>query len=71
MRIISGDQAIDRSHFARMWAERNCDRVHVFGDGHVYDRAARRADIRTNIRVQRSAIAYANANASRVRWVTA
>jgi len=53
------DLAIDRDHFARLWPERNCERVHVFGDGTVYDRAARRATIRDNIGVQRSARAHA------------
>jgi hypothetical protein len=39
---------------ARMWPERHSTDRHVFADGTVYDRAARRRNIRTNVRAQRS-----------------
>ncbi len=41
-------------HFARVWADRHDEHVHVFADGTVFDRAARRATVRANIRAQRS-----------------
>lgn len=50
--------AVYAYHLARMWPERNSERVHVFADGsqpwHFYDRDARRASIRQNLRAQRS-----------------
>jgi len=42
-----------RAVFGEMWAARNDERVHVFANGHVFDRAARRESVRANIRAQR------------------
>lgn len=41
------------AHFGRMWAGRHDVHVHVFADGSVYDRAARRQGIRQNVAAQR------------------
>ena len=51
MRVKSSD--VYAYHFARMWADRNSDRVHVFATGHQYDRAARREALRQNVGAQR------------------
>lgn len=41
-------------HFARVWAARNDEYVHVFASGHVFDRAARRRTVRQAITAIRS-----------------
>jgi hypothetical protein len=41
------------ARFAQMWADRYCERVVVFANGHRYDRAARRTSIRQNVSAQR------------------
>jgi hypothetical protein len=46
-------EQIAHAHFARQWAERNCERRHVFANGHVYDKAERRRSLRRLIRMMR------------------
>ena len=67
--MISADQAIDRYHLTRMWAERHDESTHVFANGEVANRETRRAAIRANLRAQRSAVAYAAAHPEQARWV--
>ena len=47
------NQLIAHLHFPRQWAARNDDRVHVFANGHVYDRAERRRGLRLLIGMMR------------------
>lgn len=42
-----------RHHFARVWAARNDESVHVFANGHRYDRAARRRGVRQMVEMVR------------------
>ena len=51
--MMNEDQAVYARAFQRMWPERNSERVHVFANGHVYDRAERRKAIRQNVGCQR------------------
>lgn len=44
---------IAHAHFARAWAWRNDERVHVFANGHVYDKAERRKSLRLLIGMMR------------------
>lgn len=71
MTKISHDQQIGRIHMQRMWPERHDEHVHVWADGTVHDKAARRDAIRANIRGQRSAKQYAQKHPQAVRWVEA
>lgn len=41
-----GSAAVADYHFPRLWAGRHDDSVHVFANGHVYDRAERRRSLR-------------------------
>lgn len=40
-------------HFPRMWAARNDDRVVVFENGHIYNKAERRRSVRQLIGIMR------------------
>lgn len=46
-------ETIGEYHFKRAWAERNCERVHVFANGHVYNKAERRKTVRQLIAMMR------------------
>ena len=48
-----GSERVAHRHFPRLWADRNDDRVHVFANGHVYDRAERRRGLRQLIGMMR------------------
>lgn len=43
-----------RIHFRRLWPERHDDHVHVFANGHRYDRAERRRSLRQLLVVLRA-----------------
>lgn len=45
--------------FRRCWPDRHDDRVHVFANGHVYDKAERRESLRALIRIMRHERAWA------------
>lgn len=48
-----GSERVAHHHFARVFAGRNDDRVVVFADGHVYDKAERRKAARMLIGMMR------------------
>ena len=52
----AADRSVEsfRRAFAAMWPERHDERVHVFANGHVYDKAERRRSIRQNVAGQRA-----------------
>jgi len=50
---MNQDQAVYAAAFRRMWPERNSERIHVFANGHEYNRAERRKSLRMNIGCQR------------------
>jgi len=65
--VAERDFAIVASHFRRMFAERNCDRVIVFANGHVYDKAQRRKTLRSNIAMLRKHAQRIREEASKMR----
>lgn len=50
---MNQDQMVYAVAFRRMWPERNSERIHIFANGHVHDKAERRKAIRMNIGCQR------------------